>query len=296
MRARLLVIFSGICFGTTGTAQALGPKGASSLTIGAARLLVGSLLLIAIAAFESKPQKAQIHEVRKRAWLLAGLSMTFYQITFFAGVRATGVAVGTVVALGSAPALTGILSWIFTKHRPTQSWFVATAIAVVGVAIIATAGNESKANPLGVLLALGAGLSYAIFAIVSKDILHSGISTEKAMARIFAIGAVPLLPILFFGDARWIFSQRGMVLALWLGLVPTALAYLAYGAGLRHIQANEATTLTLAEPITATILGTLVVHQHPATMAWVGVGLIFVGLIALKVRNDQVPDYRSFPA
>jgi DME family drug/metabolite transporter len=107
---------------------------------------------------------------------------------------------------------------------------------------------------------------------------------------------VPLLPLLFFGDAHWLFTPRGITLALWLGLVPTAIAYLAYGAGLRHIQANEAATLTLAEPITATILGTLILHEHPAAAAWVGVGLVFIGLILLNSRKTQVSDQRSLPA
>ncbi len=285
MRARLLVIFSGICFGTTGTAQALGPKDASSLTIGAARLLVGSVLLILVATLGRKSAPTPIKKVRTRAWLIAGLGMSFYQVTFFAAVRATGVAVGTVVALGSAPALTGILSWIFLKHRPSRIWFVATAIAIVGVSIIATSGESAHVNPLGVLLALGAGLSYALFAVSSKEILHSGISTENAMAKIFAIGAVPLLPILFVGDTHWLFTSHGIALALWLGLIPTAIAYLAYGAGLRHLQANEASTLTLAEPITSTILGTALLHEYPAAIAWLGVALVFAGLVLLTRVN-----------
>jgi DME family drug/metabolite transporter len=296
VRARLLVIFSGICFGTTGTAQALGPKGASSLTIGAARLLVGSLLLTLVAARAPKSENIRVTQVRKRTWLIAGLGMSCYQITFFAALRSTGVAVGTVVALGSAPALTGFLSWMFTRQRPNRVWFFATGIAVVGVATIATAGKASQVNSLGVLLALGAGLSYAFFAVSSKEILHSGISTENAMAKIFAIGAVPLLPILLFRNVHWLFTARGISLALWLGLVPTAIAYLAYGAGLRHIQANEAATLTLAEPITATILGAVVLHEHPSTIAWLGVGLIFVGLVLLSARRIQVSSQRSLPA
>jgi drug/metabolite transporter (DMT)-like permease len=64
IRARLLVIFSGICLGTTGTAQALGSKGASSLTIGAVRYLVGSLLLILVAGRRSKAPFIHVDKVR----------------------------------------------------------------------------------------------------------------------------------------------------------------------------------------------------------------------------------------
>ena len=282
MRARLLVIFAGICFGTTGTAQALGPKGASSLSIGAARLLVGSLMLILVAMVSRKSTTITVIRVRARTWFIAGIAMSFYQITFFAAVRTTGVAIGTVVALGSAPALTGLLSWILNRHRPSRIWFIATAIAIVGVSIIATSGKSAQINPVGVLLALGAGLSYALFAISSKEILRSGISTEKAMAKIFAIGALPLLPILIVGNTHWLTTSHGIALALWLGVVPTAIAYLAYGAGLRHVHANEASTLTLAEPLTATILGTVLLHEHPAAIAWFGVALIFIGLAFLS--------------
>jgi DME family drug/metabolite transporter len=289
VRARLLVIFAGICFGTTGTAQALGPKGASSLSIGAVRLLVGSLMLILVATVSRKSATTTVTPVRARAWFVAGLAMSFYQLTFFAAVRSTGVAVGTVVALGSAPALTGLLSWIVNRHRPSRIWFVATAIAVIGVSTIATSGASAHVKPVGVLLALGAGLSYALFAVSSKEILQSGISTENAMARIFAIGAVPLLPILLIGNTHWLFTPSGIALALWLGLVPTAIAYLAYGAGLRHVHANEASTLTLAEPLTATILGTVLLHEHPAVIAWFGVTLIFVGLVFLSRDNVRQP-------
>lgn len=287
MRARLLVIFAGICFGTTGTAQALGPKDASSLTIGAARLLVGSLLLISVATSRPSATVGQRTRVRPQAWLIAGLGMSFYQVTFFAAVRATGVAVGTVVALGSAPALTGLLSWIFIRHRPSRTWFAATAVAIAGVSAIVTAGKNAHINTGGVLLALGAGLSYALFAVASKEILHSGISTESAMARVFAIGALPLLPILFIGNSHWLFTWRGAALALWLGAVPTAIAYLAYGAGLRHVPANEASTLILAEPITATLLGAFVLHERPAAIAWLGMSLVAIGLILLTRGNRE---------
>ncbi|OIQ70546.1 threonine and homoserine efflux system [mine drainage metagenome] len=286
MRARLLVIFSGICFGTTGTAQALGPKDASSLTIGATRLLVGSLLLILVAGLSPKSEREPT-KVRRRAWVIAGLGMSCYQLTFFAAVRSTGVAVGTVVALGSAPAITGLLSWLVLRHRPSRIWFAATVVAVVGVTTIATSGASAHVNAIGVLLALGAGLSYALFAISSKEILQSGISTEQAMARIFAIGAVPLLPILYFGNTHWLFTSKGIALALWLGLVPTAIAYLAYGAGLRHLHANEASTLTLAEPITATLLGFFLLHQHLGAPAWSGIILVFSGLVLLSLQRTR---------
>ena len=52
-------------------------------------------------------------------------------------------------------------------------------------------------------------------------------------------------------------------MALWLGAVPTALAYILFASGLRHLPANEVATLTLAEPVTAALLGAVVLGERP---------------------------------
>src|SRR4051794_14249951 len=108
--SRLWVLLAALCFGTTGTAQALGPDAATPATVGAARILVGALLLGVAAAVlgrrSGRGSRALRVDRRGRAALAAaGVAVAAYQLCFFAAVDRTGVAVGTVVALGSAPAL-----------------------------------------------------------------------------------------------------------------------------------------------------------------------------------------------
>lgn len=287
MRARFLLIAAGICFGTTGTAQALGPEDASSITIGTVRIVLGALLLL-LASLRDRV-KVRPTGMASR-WWIAGAGMAAYQLTFFAAVRSTGVALGTVIALGSAPALTGAIGWLLTRERPSRRWAVATAMAVGGVALLA--GGSATVHVTGILLALGAGGSYAAFAVASKEILSAGVSTEYAMARIFGLGAILLLPILFFADISWVFTTSGFAMALWLAAIPTALAYLMYAAGLHKVRAHEASTLILAEPITATLLGAIVLGERPSLLAWIGAVIILLGLIILA-RSDQ---QESIPA
>ena len=47
--ARLQVLLAAVCFGTTGTAQALGPGGIDPAAVGAARIAVGGILLAIVA-------------------------------------------------------------------------------------------------------------------------------------------------------------------------------------------------------------------------------------------------------
>src|SRR5262245_38263868 len=159
--ARLQVLAAALFFATTGTAQALGPDGASPVGVGAARILVGGAVLAAIA-FAARQRNG--HATAKR-WApgpvaAAVVGVAAYQLAFFAAVADTGVAVGTIVALGSAPTITGLLEWIRDRRRPAGRWMLATALACAGVALLTLAGGGASVSAPGVALAVVAGASY----------------------------------------------------------------------------------------------------------------------------------------
>ena len=273
------LILAGICFGTTGTAQALGPKGVSPLAVGSARLIIGALLLYVF----HRAMRAVSSKISRQDLILGAIGVAFYQITFFSAVKSTGVAIGTVTALGSAPALTGVVAYLINRERPTKKWFVATVITSLGIVILSTAKNSASFNIRGFLLALGAGASYSLFAVVSKRALAGGVRITEAMSRIFALAAVLSFPLLFVGDLNWIVSTKGSAMILWLGLVPTAFAYMAYAYGLEKVRASTASTLILAEPATATVLAAAVLGETINGRGWIGIIVVIVGLLYLSL-------------
>jgi DME family drug/metabolite transporter len=277
-RSRTLVLLASLCFGTTGTAQALGPDGAQPLAVGAVRIAIGAALLVAVLRMRGGglPHRSDLG-----ALAFAAGGVAAYQLCFFAAVRETGVAVGTVVALGSAPALAGALGWLVDRDAPTPNWLVATALAIAGVAVLALAGGGADVRPAGVALALGAGASYALFTLGSKRLLDAGHGTEAVMAWAFGAGAILLVPVLVIGDLAWLGEPSGIAMALWLGAIATALAYLLFAAGLQRLPPRDVTTLTLAEPVTATILSLVVLGERPAGLAIAGIVLVLAGLVVL---------------
>jgi DME family drug/metabolite transporter len=277
--ARLQVLLAALCFATTGTAQALGPGGADPVGVGAVRILVGGALLVAVAVAlrSGMPRLRRAHGAA-----VAGVAV--YQLAFFAAVADTGVAVGTIVALGSAPTLAGLFEWLLERRRPERRWAVATALACAGVALLALAGGEASVSVPGVALAIVAGAAYAVYTLAAKRLLTAGHAPEAVMAAAFGLGAIVLLPALALSSPGWLLHADGLALALFLGVIPTALAYVLFARGLRRLSASETATLTLAEPLTAGALGALVLAMSAA-----GAGLVLAGLLALAVRVPLQP-------
>ena len=89
------------------------------------------------------------------------------------------------------------------------------------------------------------------------------------------------------GDTAWLATGDGIALALFLGAIPTALAYVLFARGLRHLTTGETATLTLAEPLTATGLGILALGERPGAVAAAGAALVLAGLLVLAVPRRR---------
>src|SRR5690625_5080581 len=134
-----LILIAAILWGTTGTAQALAPENAHPIAIGATRLAVGGLFLLCIVLITGR---LHLKNWPLKVVILASLSMAMYQPLFFSAVTITGVAVGTVVAIGSAPILSGLLEWILLKTRQATDWWYSTALSI-SVCLLLFLNNDS---------------------------------------------------------------------------------------------------------------------------------------------------------
>ena len=272
------VIAAGICFGTTGTTQALGPDGISSLSIGSARLLVGAFFLYLYIKIAKIPSAA----IPKMAMWLSALGILSYQLTFFSAVKQTGVAIGTVTALGSVPALTGLLDYLIYKVKPTKRWFIATVITTTGIVALGTANGVSDFDFGGFILAIIAGGSFGLLAVSSKRALSTGVDSTYLMFKVFSLAALLSIPVLLINGTSWLGTSGGAVMIIWLGLIPTALAYILYAKGLKGIAPGVASTLILAEPATATILAAVVLNETINLQGWAGIATVAIGLVYLS--------------
>ncbi len=274
------MLAAAVLWGTTGTSQALAPTGAQSSVVGTMRLLVGGATLLIWVLF--RDGFSAVRHFPVRATLLAAVGVAAYQLTFFAGVARAGVAIGTIVAVGSAPVMAGILGWLVHGERPARVWYLATALAVVGNSLLVLGDGVATVNGWGILLALGAGAAYAGYTSASKVVLADGHPPDVAMAIIFSLGAIFLLPTLLGAHLGWIVTVRGALVVAHLGIIATGISYMFFARGLRLTPVATTVTLSLAEPFTATMLGIFLLGERLTLPSLGGVLLIFAGLAILS--------------
>ena len=282
------VLAAAVLFGTTGTAQALGPDGTTPLGVGAARLAVGGLALLAVLPLVGGSTRVATGLWRTPVGLLAGVCTALYQVSFFAAVDRAGVALGTLVTIGSGPVFAGLLGAVLLRERVEASWLVATGTCVGGLSLLSLAGGQGgAAGPTGLLLALASGAAYAAYTVASKQCMRAGRQPADVMASAFALGGLLLLPLLATEPLTWLATPGGWVLACYLGLVTTTGAYLLFGRGLAVLAAGPVTTLVLAEPLVATALGVGVLDERLPVLGAVGAGLVVAGLALQGVVSTR---------
>ena len=275
--ATLAVLTAALLFGTTGTVLVNAPDTADAISVGVVRLLIGGLTLLTVSAM-SVGRRMQAPWQRPLT-LVGVVGVACFQLGYFVAVARTGVAVGTVVTIGSGPVLSGVIHAALTRSPSGRRWLAGTALSVLGVATLGLAGTSATADPIGILLAVLAGLGWAVFATVAKHHIDAGIDSTASMAAMFAGAAVALSPLLLWHSPAWVLTGSGGLVAVYLGAITVGLAYTLYGIALRHLTTPTVITLTLLEPITAAVLGAVVVHENVRPAGWAGIALVLVGLV-----------------
>ena len=294
----------------------LGARAAASpLLVGAARLWIAAvLLLVALMIAERShtrlsratqgqsvprrprdngPRDSNLRDNNLGRCVLMGACLAGYQAAYFTAVTLNGIAVTALIAICSAPLMIAALAPWALGERLAPRVRVALALGVVGTALLVAAPRGAldltARLVAGALLALTAGLAYALYVILAKATL-ARMAPLPLTALTFAAGAVLLTPAVLWTEAPLRQLSLGWPWLLYLGGVATAGAYAIYTLGLRLVPASVAGIVTLTEPLTATLLGVLLFGERLGVTGFLGAALLVSALALVLAPHPASTD------
>ncbi len=287
----LLIVLAAVLWGTVGTAVKIiyGLVETNPLSIGFFRLAFSVPVLLAACWHMLGRRMFRMTPRDLGLMLLMGALMALYQVCYFAAIARVGVAIAVLVTLCTAPVMVALLSALLLREQLTGAIVLALACALAGTVLLIWAGPETSGvrrdTLVGVLLALGSAFGYTMLTLCSRT-LAGRYHPLQPITIGFAAGALLLLPFALATGFAISYPAGGWALLLYLGLVPTALAYVLFLTGIRSITATVASIATLIEPLTSTVLAWLLFGEQLGPLGVFGAALL-LGAIGLLYRGES---------
>lgn len=294
-RALLYLVIAGAAWGTAGAAASLlflasdlGP-----LALSFWRCAGGLALLLGVLAVR-RPRPAPRPARPSAGSLIAtGLLFTLFQAAYFAAVRDTGLAVGTVVTLGAGPVLIALGARYWTGERLGRAGAVAVCGALAGLAVLVLGSGGAEVRPAGVGWALLSAAGYAAMTLRARRLGQRGAGGDPLVTTAWSVGvgAVCLLPLAWAEGLLPHTAELGRVLWLlvYVATVPTALAYVLYFTGAAAVRAATVSVIMLIEPVSAAAIAVLVLGERLTAAVALGTVLLLAAVGALIVAEARRP-------
>jgi DME family drug/metabolite transporter len=288
-RGFLLVVLAALCWGTSGVSGRIvaDRSGLGPLDIAWHRMAIGALVLLAGTVVARRRRRGPAVPLTRGTGVrlaVVATGLAAYQLAYFSAVAAAGVSIATLVALGLAPLLIAVGATLLGHGRPDRPTVVALVVALVGLVLLVgvSAGvGTGTAVVLGALLAVGSALGYALVTLAGAGV-PAGIPVTLAG---FAGGALLLTPAALALGVRFTADPVALGVLLYLGAVPSALAYALFFTGLRTVPGAVASIVTLLEPLTATALAIAFLGERLAPGALAGGLLVLAAVAGLYLRR-----------
>ncbi len=285
-----LVFAAAACFGTIGIFGELAARIEFPLrTMLPARFVVATAAVLALAWFRDWDLPST-----ERDWLATlalGVVYTGLTLLYFVSLRTLTAGLATIV-LYTYPAFVVVLSTAFLGEPVTVRKVVALSLATAGVALV-VGTDAGGAEPVGVALALGSAVCYAVYTTGSRSVLPEisprglmvgvllGTTASMAVYGVLAGGvAVP------GGRTEW-----GLVLGL--ATVSTVLPQVLFYEGVARLEASRAGVVSTVEPVVTVALGAVLLGEPVTRFVVVGGGLVLAGVVLVQYGRGDTAEPSS---
>ena len=267
--ASLLVVFAAISFQT---GSALAVKVVESVGVVEAAWLKNAIGALLLASFTMAWRRDRLRlPPRGHRRALAGLTLSMLAMTlgFYGAIQyaPVGVVVAIVFLGPLAVAVAG------TRRRVDWLWI---ALAGAGVALLA--GPTSSVDPLGLLLALAAGASFATYLVLGKRVV-TGLAPLTTATLMLCGAALLLTPLLAVGGLSIVGHGRVIALAAVVALLSAALPFVLEFTALRRVPVATYGVLICIEPAIAALAGFILLGQRLSVTEIMAIGPVTIGAV-----------------
>ncbi|MGI5273982.1 DMT family transporter [Nonomuraea sp. CA-218870] len=314
-RATGYVVTAAAAWGTGGAAGSLlfAAGGLDALDVTFWRFLLGAAFLLPLLGPLLGAARSLLDRDLRGHVLVVGAGMAVYQAAYFAAIAGSGVAVATVITMGATPVFTALGGRLFLRERLGVPGLAALLAALTGLALLVagspgenpapldpdpvlagTAGPEAAAVPgdplAGAGYAMLSAFGYAGVTLLSR---RRGTAAEPGSPLVtaavgFLVGAACVLPFALAGGVLPRLGWESAALLVFLGAVPTALAYGLFFRALGTLSATTVAIVSLGEAAFAALVGVVLLGERPGPSGWAGCALLLLaGVVpAWRARRE----------
>ncbi len=215
------------------------------------------------------------------------ISLAAFNFCYISCIKYAGVAVAALL-LYTAPAFVLVMGLLLFKEQLTVRGVLALVMTVFGCAFVSgIIGGGASISTEALLWGLGSGFGYALYSVFSKYALkHYKPETITAYTAVFA--SLSTLPFSEPEELACMLKEPKVLTgALGSAIICTVLAYLLYTSGLERTGAGKAAILSTVEPVTACVLGVLLLHEPITPDKLSGILLVLLAIAVLNIPDKH---------
>lgn len=210
----------------------------------------------------------------RRVYLYIGLYgavIAGNMLLFYASISRIPLGVAVAIAF-AGPLLVAVLG----SRKPMD--FVWVALAAMGIILLSPLTNEAL-DPLGVVIAFMTAGAWALYILLTKRV--SGLMEgHAALALSMGVAALVALPFGGLGAAKVLADPQLIVMALVVALLSSVIPFALDFTAIKRLSSRVFGLLASVEPVAATLIGLIVLHETLEVQDMIGIGLVTVAAIA----------------
>ena len=217
--------------------------------------------------------------------LVGGVFLGAYAFAISFGYLFISAAAGTLVFFAFVVLTMALFGYLHDGDRPSRRSVAGQLLSVLGVGVITVGGIRDVSLP-GILLMAATGASWGLYSVHGRSAPDS---RGYTFATFLFVGAAALagLPVLglFAPSAVSIqLTWNGIGLALFMGMITTALSYIVWNATLRRLSASQGGIVQLLVPVLASGMGIVILGEHLTLSLVVGGASVLAGIYLTRVQ------------